>query len=449
MDASSRLSLAPETDEPSSESSYSPSSLTREGALLLIKVFGLRLASSMSMSSSDNTALGAGFGITTPGVGEIKGSSGRRPLLLAGRPGAALGAGDFPLLAGTRMVTGVRAGGGLLAPPKVYWGDSASSNVLQGHPRRRVGDEFPKATTKVSTLHQARQVRSLRRGIKLAGPCALNTRGSLGTVRRGYAVDARQLTCVIQLEGFVDPGAEGGIGLLFGHVWAGKRMHQSRVRGRNRGPVLPGSGARISDIDRLSALHGCFLVALEVTLMCYSTVVDKALGAREVLTVAVETDQLDGLSISSLQDAWASLVLGLGITIRQRLQLLPGAAADGSTLDSDCWLREAIPRRPTLGNGDTRPRVFGRELPFRLYPIKGGIRDEPFGVMAGVRSVDDAKWRCPSRHHFSRLICECWALSLANVEHLIGCGTALRIRDKVAPPQLLECDLALGQLLIY
>ncbi|KND89656.1 hypothetical protein TOPH_05758 [Tolypocladium ophioglossoides CBS 100239] len=132
MDASSRLSLAPETDEPSSESSYSPSSLTREGALLLIKVFGLRLASSMSMSSSDNTALGAGFGITTPGVGEIKGSSGRRPLLLAGRPGAALGAGDFPLLAGTRMVTGVRAGGGLLAPPKVYWGDSASSESSSG-----------------------------------------------------------------------------------------------------------------------------------------------------------------------------------------------------------------------------------------------------------------------------------------------------------------------------
>jgi hypothetical protein len=44
--------------------------------------------------------------------------------------------------------------------------------------------------------------------------------------------------------------------------------------------------------------------------------VDEALGAGEVFTVAIQANELDGLPIGPLQDARTSLVLRLGITSR-------------------------------------------------------------------------------------------------------------------------------------
>jgi hypothetical protein len=66
-------------------------------------------------------------------------------------------------------------------------------------------------------------------------------------------------------------------------------------------------------------LHGSFIVALEIALVCDPAVVDEALSAREVVSVAVNANQLDSLAIRTLYDARSCLLLRLRVAVRQGL----------------------------------------------------------------------------------------------------------------------------------
>ena len=65
--------------------------------------------------------------------------------------------------------------------------------------------------------------------------------------------------------------------------------------------------------DRVPTVISSLLVALVISLVCYTTMVNETLCAEEVFTMAICADKLDSLAVRSLRNTRTSVSLGLGV----------------------------------------------------------------------------------------------------------------------------------------
>jgi len=83
-----------------------------------------------------------------------------------------------------------------------------------------------------------------------------------------------------------------------------------------------------------------------------------------------------------------------------------------------------------------------------LETIKLGIRDEPLGVVARIRAINDTKWRSPSGNSLAGIALKSGTCAVGNIESLVRSGAVDRIWDEGAPAELFKCDLTLSKLLV-
>jgi hypothetical protein len=86
--------------------------------------------------------------------------------------------------------------------------------------------------------------------------------------------------------------------------------------GRCRAFLFTNNTPSFIDLDGLPGGLSGFFVTLEVPTMSNTTMVNEALGTREVISVTVDTNKLDHLTVRTFENARACLFFSLRIAIR-------------------------------------------------------------------------------------------------------------------------------------
>jgi hypothetical protein len=93
-------------------------------------------------------------------------------------------------------------------------------------------------------------------------------------------------------------------------------MNQAGRRTGGELLVTADNGAAFVDFDRMPTANGSFLMALEVSLMGNAAVVDEPLRTREVPSVTIDANELDGETVGSFENAARLLIFRLGVSTR-------------------------------------------------------------------------------------------------------------------------------------